>query len=194
MEAVSAGEIETTESKAKRSRRVRNWTDGIVAAAAIISIPVTHLLTEGLNKGFLLGTIETTMAGAIASCVIGTLVGGRIIDQARNKPVDKAIMATVIGTCIVVTGASTMPLLVADMNQRAAVMEAHQHGADELMRAGRIAETRPHEDVRKVTGAVTMELLVDSFRPTYSDAEIKEFDRKITEKWKSLGFDKSPER
>lgn len=185
--------IEAKPETSTRSARVRTWLEVALGAAAVTAIPVTHFLTAGFNKGYLLGTFETTVAGAIASLVVGTLAGGRLIDHARKLPIDRAIAASVIGTCVVVAGASPIPLLVADMNRRYDVAVAYMKGADELMRAGRIAETRPHEEVRKVTGAVTMELLANSFRPTYPDVEMNEFDRKISEKWKSIGFDKSPD-
>lgn len=194
-ETVSTDPAIETVAKKKRSisPRARNWLEGGIAAVAIAIVPVVHCLTVGNNKGFLLGTAESTIAGAMSVAILTLVGGGRIIDMARQNQVRNPILAAVIGTMLICAGATAVPLVGIDLKNRAEVQQAYLDGADALMRAGRIAETRPHEDVRKVTGAVTMELLVNSFRPTYADDKMKELDQKVSEKWKSLGFDKSPD-
>ncbi|NTF23618.1 hypothetical protein G6L37_35175 [Agrobacterium rubi] len=172
--------------------RQRFWLDVVFVVAVIAMVVVTHLVTKGSHRGFLLGTGQTTAAGALALALLLFMLGSKIMQYGRKQQGNTAFRLVMVGAVVYWTGALPLPLFAFDLHHRMMLIEAKMAAFSQVTRVGRLAEKHP-QDARKIGNIVGLEIMHETFGPGFSAEWENENAAKIEARWKELGFDKSPD-
>lgn len=178
----------SVKKKAWLSPRQKNWLEGLYVVALVAVVVATHFCTAGNNRGYLFGTAETTLAAAMAFGLFTPLICMRIVEFSKRLSGDRAIIAVMVGTIVLLSGGVPLALLASDLDKQSAVTDAYMRGYSAVARTVDLAEKRP-QDLRKISVVVRREMLREAFWSFPQDM-IDEMDKKIAAGWKELGLEK----
>lgn len=168
--------------------RQKFWLRAAYVVSVLVMVAVTHLLTVGTGRGFLLGTAETTAAGALAIALLVPMLAMRLIHHGKRLQGDRSVNTIMAGTVLLCVGATPLPMVALDLYHRATVTEAQLRGYGHATRVGRIAAEHP-ENARKIGALVGHEIMVETLGPSFPVEWELEQRKKIDAEWKKIGFD-----